>query len=129
MLASNITRLIPILSQTLISLCQLLAIFVITTGLVRSMVIFLRDLLLKPQSDSAFQQSRLAMGYSFSLGLSVLVGASILQTMYSNQWDDIARLISIIGVRTLLNYLLMRAINSSNSKPTESPQTIDESTI
>ncbi|MGK7931229.1 MAG: DUF1622 domain-containing protein [Microcystaceae cyanobacterium] len=119
MLGSNLTDLVTLLSQILIDLCQLLAIFVITTGLIRSLIIFLRDLLLKPQSNAAFQQSRLAMGYSFSLGLSILVGGSILKTMSSNQWDDIARLISIIGVRTVLNYFLMGAINSSNKNQSE----------
>jgi uncharacterized membrane protein len=55
------------------------------------------------------------MGYSFSLGLSFLIGATILKTMISSRWDDIARLAAIIAVRTLLNYLLLQAIDSSNN--------------
>lgn len=59
------------------------------------------------------------MGYSFSLGLSFLIGSTILKTMISSRWDDIARLTAIIAVHTLLNYLLLQAIDSSNhsSKP------------
>lgn len=53
------------------------------------------------------------MGYSFSLGLSFLVGASILKTMLSSQWEDITRLVIIIAVRTALNLLLERAIRNS----------------
>lgn len=54
------------------------------------------------------------MGYYFSLGLSVLIGATILKTMVSSHLDDIARLAAIIAVRTVLNYLLLQAIDSSN---------------
>lgn len=49
------------------------------------------------------------MGYSFSLGLSFWVGASILKTMISSEWDDIAQLVVTIGIRTALNFLLERA--------------------
>jgi uncharacterized membrane protein len=63
------------------------------------------------------------MGYSFSLGLSFLVGASILKTMISSRWDDIARLAAIIAVRTVLNYFLMQAINRSSQ--TETPASLE----
>ena len=51
----------------------------------------------------------------FSLGLSFLIGASILKTMMSSQWDDFARLSAIIGVRTVLNLLLERSIRQGKS--------------
>ncbi|MEB3357796.1 MAG: DUF1622 domain-containing protein [Synechococcales bacterium] len=113
------------LNGILTSICQLLAIFVIATGVIKALIIFLRDLLFKAQSAEAFQRSRLAMGYSFSLGLSFLVGASILKTMFSSRWDDIARLAAIIAVRTVLNYLLFQAPgqkSSAISQPTVTPQ-------
>lgn len=103
-------------NELLTSLCQLLALFVIFVGIMRALIIFLKDLLFKPQTTEAFQRSRLAMGYSFSLGLSFLVGASILKTMISSHWDDLARLILIIAVRTILNYLLTQTIASSDQK-------------
>ncbi len=102
------------LNGILISVCQLLALFVISVGILKALVIFLRDALFKPHTPTAFQRSRLEMGYSFSLGLSFLVGASILKTMISSGWDDIARLAVIIGVRTVLNLLLERAITHSD---------------
>lgn len=94
----------------LTSLCQLLAILVIGLGVTRALIIFVKDALFKPHTMEAFQRSRLVMGYSFSLGLSFLIGATILKTMISSQWDDIARLVAIIAVRTVLNYLLLQAI-------------------
>jgi uncharacterized membrane protein len=54
------------------------------------------------------------MGYSFSLALSFLIGATILKTMISSRWDDIARLAAIIAVRTVLNYLLLQAISKAS---------------
>jgi uncharacterized membrane protein len=104
------------LDSILISICQLLALFVISIGVVKALLIFLRNSFLQPKMATAttFQSSRLEMGYAFSLGLSFLVGASILKTMISSRWDDIARLVAIVVVRTVLNLLLERAISKSN---------------
>lgn len=113
LIGTNLSALVSILSGILISTCQLLAIFVISVGVIRGLGIFLRSSLFKPQTTADFQRSRLAMGYSFSLGLSFLVGGSILKTMLSSQWEDIARLVIIIAVRTALNLLLERAIRNS----------------
>lgn len=107
----------------LTSLCQLLAILVIGLGVTRALIIFVKDALFKPHTMEAFQRSRLVMGYSFSLGLSFLIGATILKTMISSQWDDIARLVAIIAVRTVLNYLLLQAIAKATPEvaPVNSP--------
>lgn len=110
---TEISSLVVLLNAILTSLCQLLAIFVIGIGVIKALYIFLKDGLFKPESSEAFQSSRLSMGYSFSLGLSFLIGATILKTMISSRWDDIARLATIIAVRTVLNYLLLRAINTA----------------
>ncbi|PZO36943.1 MAG: hypothetical protein DCF17_16565 [Shackletoniella antarctica] len=115
LLGTNLADLVRVLSGILISTCQLLAIFVISVGIIRALLIFLRSSLFQPQTTMAFQRSRLAMGYSFSLGLSFLVGASILKTMLSSQWEDITRLVIIIAVRTALNLLLERAISNSQA--------------
>ncbi|PZD72147.1 hypothetical protein C1752_03967 [Acaryochloris thomasi RCC1774] len=104
---------VVILNGILTSVCQLLALFVILTGVVKAFFIFLKNAFLQPHTQTAFQQSRLEMGYSFSLGLSFLIGATILKTMISSQWEDIGRLAIIIGVRTALNLLLERAIAKS----------------
>jgi len=113
-IGSELAALVRQSNGILTSVCQLLALFVIALGVSRGLLIFLRGSLFGTNSPETFQRSRLAMGYSFSLGLSFLVGASILKTMISTQWSDIARLAAIIAVRTLLNYLLLQAINRSN---------------
>lgn len=122
----DIIAVVRALNLILTSVCQLLALFVIAVGVLKAIVIFLRDLLFKAQSPEAFERSRLAMGYSFSLGLSFLVGASILKTMFSSRWDDIARLAAIIMVRTVLNYLLFQSPGRKVNLP-ETPLTPKES--
>ncbi|MDJ0731619.1 MAG: DUF1622 domain-containing protein [Crocosphaera sp.] len=126
-MSENLALIVSVGNELLTSLCQLLALFVIFVGIMRALIIFLKDLLFKPQTTEAFQRSRLAMGYSFSLGLSFLVGASILKTMISSRWDDLARLILIIAVRTILNYLLTQTIASSDEKGSLPLSNIDNS--
>jgi uncharacterized membrane protein len=118
LLRQDVEFIVQNLNGILISACQLLAIFVIFTGVSKALFSFLRYSLIKPQTAMAFQQSRLEMGYSFSLGLSFLIGASILKTMISSRWDDIARLAAIIMVRTILNLLLESAISQSKKENT-----------
>lgn len=110
-ISGQMAAFVTISTEILTSICQLLALFVISVGVFKALLIFLKDSLFKPHTPTAFQMSRLEMGYSFSLGLSYLVGATILKTILSSQWLDIARLGIIIGVRTILNLLLERAIS------------------
>jgi uncharacterized membrane protein len=110
-LAATIVKRLDVI---LISICQLLALFVIAVGISRAVLIYLKGLVTHMPAATAFQQSRLTMGYAFSLGLSFLVGATILKTMNSSQWEDIARLAAIITVRTIINYLLLQAISHTD---------------
>ncbi|AFZ31975.1 protein of unknown function DUF1622 [Gloeocapsa sp. PCC 7428] len=106
----DIETIVRILDQQVVSLIQLLALFVISIGIVKALLIFVQQALFQSHSGTAFQKSRLEMGYSFSLGLSFLVGASILKTIIAPTWDDIGKLGAIILIRTVLNYLLLQAI-------------------
>ncbi|RMF24300.1 MAG: DUF1622 domain-containing protein, partial [Cyanobacteria bacterium J083] len=45
-----------------------------------------------------------------------LIGASILKTTISPTWNDIGQLAAIIILRTMLNYLLLRAIEQGNAR-------------
>ncbi|MCC5898614.1 MAG: DUF1622 domain-containing protein [Phormidium sp. GEM2.Bin31] len=113
-LEAELSGVVISLNGILTGFCQLLALFVIAIGVSRALVIYLKDALFKPQTTEAFQRGRLVMGYSFSLALSFLIGATILKTMISSRWDDIARLAAIIAVRTVLNYLLLEAISKAS---------------
>ncbi|GAB4227145.1 MAG: hypothetical protein Kow00121_55700 [Elainellaceae cyanobacterium] len=124
----TIAAIVRQLNGVLIGICQLLALFVIFIGIIRALVIYLKGIVNHASAAEAFQKSRLTMGYAFSLGLSFLIGSTILKTMISSRWDDIARLAAIIAVRTVINYLLLQAISAGDrtvadmaSQPPESP--------
>ncbi|KST69562.1 DUF1622 domain-containing protein [Mastigocoleus testarum] len=97
-----------------INICQMLALFIISIGIIKGLVIYLRNAFSFSASAKVFQESRLQMGYSFSLGLSFLVGGSILRTTITPSWEDIGRLAAIIVIRTVLNYLLLQSIKKTD---------------
>jgi uncharacterized membrane protein len=103
-------------NEILTSFCHLLVLMVIAFGVVGALVTFLREFFSTKDTDRAFQKSRLMMGYSFSLGLSFLIGATILKTMVSSQWNDLVRLAIIILIRTTINLLLERATKGLSSE-------------
>ena len=101
---------VQFINSGVIGICQLLAIIVIFIGLIRAMIIFIKDALLGEETSKASHQSRLELGHSFSLGLGFLIGASILKTTLAPTWNDIGQLAAIIAIRTLLNYFLLMEI-------------------
>ena len=107
--------LVRTLNGWVVSLCQLLALFVIVTGIIKALIIYCKYVFSNSRSAIAFQGSRLELGYSFSLGLSFLVGGSILRTTIAPTWNDIGQLTAIIALRTVLNYLLLQAIDKSSN--------------
>ena len=106
-------HLVSTLNNWVVSLCQLLALFIIVTGIIKALIIYGRHLFTNLSSAIAFQGSRLELGYAFSLGLSFLVGGSILKTTITPTWNDLGQLAAIILLRTVLNYLLLMAIDKS----------------
>ena len=108
-------HLVNILNSWVVSLCQLLALFVIVTGIVKALIIYCQHIFTNLSSAIAFQGSRLELGYAFSLGLSFLVGGSILKTTVTPSWNDLGQLAAIIVLRTVLNYLLLQAIDKSGN--------------
>ena len=114
------------LNSWVVSLCQLLALFVIVTGIVKALIIYGRHIFTNSSSAIAFQGSRLELGYAFSLGLSFLVGGSILKTTIAPSWNDIGQLAAIILLRTVLNYLLLQAIDKSSNDSKGQSVSLDE---
>ncbi|MBE9168645.1 DUF1622 domain-containing protein [Pleurocapsales cyanobacterium LEGE 06147] len=96
--------LVKTLNGWVVSLCQLLALFVIVTGIIKALIIYCKYVFSDSRSALAFQASRLELGYSFSLGLSFLVGGRILRTTIAPTWNDLGKLAVIIAIRTVLNY-------------------------
>ena len=110
-----LTTLVRTLNGWVVSVCQLLALFVIVIGIIKALIIYCQYIFSNQRSAIAFQASRLELGYAFSLGLSFLVGGSILKTTITPSWNDLGQLAAIIALRTVLNYLLLQAIAKSSS--------------
>jgi uncharacterized membrane protein len=94
---------------------HLAAIIVIAIGIIKAFLIFIVDVFSQKESRKAIKESRLEIGHAFSLGLGFLIGASILKTTIAPTWNDIGQLASIIAIRTLLNYFLIRDINQMSN--------------
>ena len=123
------TYIVGTLNSWVVSLCQLLALFVIVTGIVKALIIYGRHIFTNSSSAIAFQGSRLELGYAFSLGLSFLVGGSILKTTITPSWNDLGQLAAIIVLRTVLNYLLLQAIDKSSNNSNSQGLPLDEQKI
>ena len=93
---------------------HLLAILVLAIGIVKAMILYLKDAVFGANAASAMRESRLELGHSFSLGLGFLIGGSILNTTLAPTWNDIGKLAAIIAIRTVLNYVLHREIGAAN---------------
>ena len=53
---------------------------------------------------------RLRLGQSLVMGLEFQVAADVLKTALAPTWNDVGLLAALIGLRTLLNYLLEREV-------------------
>jgi uncharacterized membrane protein len=58
---------------------------------------------------------RLALGQSMVMALEFQVAADILKTALTPSWNDIILLAALIGLRTLLNYLLEQELEHLSS--------------
>ena len=108
-------EIIFVLNRFIVSVCQILAMVVILTGISKALVIYIKDVLLSKKSLEAIQESRMEIGHAFSLGLAFLIGASILNTIIAPTWDDIGKLAAIIAIRTVLNYFLLKDLEKATN--------------
>lgn len=60
---------------------------------------------------------RLDLGLSLALALEFLLAADIVGTAVSPQWDAIAKLAAITGIRTFLNFFLHREVQELQEIP------------
>jgi uncharacterized membrane protein len=104
-------------NAVIVAVCQLLAMVVLSIGIIKALKIYLADVLTPGRSAAAVQASRMELGHSFSLALGFLIGASILKTTLAPTWNDIGHLATIIAIRTILNYFLLHDIAARSEFP------------
>lgn len=78
---------------------------VIALGVGRALAVYIPNLI-KKDYDEEMRALRIRLGQSMVMGLEFLVAADILKTSVSPTWNDILFLAALIGLRTLLNFLL-----------------------
>jgi uncharacterized membrane protein len=92
------------------------AVLVIILGAVQSLVIYIRRGLIKRSELITLMHSRFKLGLSLSLGLGFLVGADVIKTAISPTWTEIGQLASIVAIRIVLNFFLMRDMKMIEEK-------------
>jgi uncharacterized membrane protein len=86
---------------------EFIAILIIAVSLVLTLQKLIRR---QKRYQSAQQTIRLELGLSLALSLEFLLAADIVGTAVSPSWDAIAKLASITGIRTFLNFFLQREV-------------------
>ena len=87
----------------------LLAIYQCVAGLIRD------------RSSEGFTRVRLTLARYLALALEFQLGADILSTAVSPEWDQIGKLAAIAVIRTGLNYFLTQEMNAEKSGAKEPP--------
>lgn len=94
---------------------EFIAILIIAVALVRSTQKFVRH---QQRHDHMAQSSiRLELGLSLALSLEFLLAADIVGTAVSPDWEAIAKLAAITGIRTFLNFFLHREVQELQEMP------------
>ena len=78
---------------------------VIVLGVGRALMFYLVHSL-KRECSEAMRKLRIRLGQSLVMGLEFQVAADILKTSVSPTWNDVLFLTALIGLRTLLSFVL-----------------------
>ena len=94
--------------EYLVIIVEACGAIVIMMGAIRSIIQYIRSFF--GHIALSTRKIRFKLGQSMVMGLEFQVAADILKTALSPTWKDILLLASLIGLRTLLNYLLEREL-------------------
>lgn len=90
--------------RDLILLVEAYGALVVVLGVIRAIAEYLRTLF-RPESVH-LASLRVRLGQSMVVGLEFQVAADILKTGLSPTWNDVLLLAALIGLRSVLNYIL-----------------------
>ena len=97
----------------LVPLVEACGALVIVIEVLRTIVLYLISVFKnRPRQPISL---RIRLGQSMVMGLEFQVAADILKTALSPQWNDVLLLAALIGLRTLLNYLMEYEIEKLES--------------
>jgi uncharacterized membrane protein len=93
-----------------IPVVELAGALVILSGAARAFVRYVR--LWLRRNTRRVPLVRLQFGQSLVMGLEFQVAADILKTALAPSWSDLARLATVIAIRTVLNYVLEHELHT-----------------
>lgn len=103
------------IAQLAAIIAEILAFLFIIIGIIRAILIYVKKAF-GEKSETSITASRNELGHYLSLGLEFLIGADILKTAISPTWDDLGQLAAIVGIRTILNFFLLRELDEKSYK-------------
>ncbi len=95
---------------------EAMAVFFILVGIVQAVAIYVRGGLFRHRPHRALFTMRHELGHNLSLSLEFLIGADVMRTAISPNWQDIGQLAAIVGIRTLLNFFLHQELKESEGR-------------
>ena len=108
---------LKVLVGYLASGAEIAAGLVIGVGIIRSLVDYIRQVVVRSQSHlDASEIVRLKLGRILALGLEFTVASDILRTAVAPTRQDILNLGAIVLLRSLLNYFLEREIRQGEER-------------
>ncbi|MGA7938158.1 MAG: DUF1622 domain-containing protein [Kovacikia sp.] len=109
--ASGVTHTSENLLQEVALFLKIILEFIAIVIIAVSLLITLQKLIRRHNRYQLVQQAiRLELGLSLALSLEFLLAADIVGTAVSPSWDTIAKLASITGIRTFLNFFLQKEV-------------------
>lgn len=110
----------PVLTQVLgflVPVVEACGALVVVMGAARTIVRYVLNYFRRDSVD--VRTLRICLGQSMVMGLEFQVAADILKTALSPEWTDILFLAALIGLRTVLNFLLERELQILDSRRKE----------
>ncbi len=104
---------VKIIAHYVAILAEGIAVLYILAGVIGALWIYAKKTYFVKRDYITFVESRNHLGHSLSLSLEFLIGADILRTAISPTWQDIGMLAAIVGIRTVLNFFLMKELKES----------------
>jgi uncharacterized membrane protein len=92
----------------LVPLVEACGVLVIVIGVVRGLTRYVVGLF--KRAPGGVRRLRMRLAESMVMGIEFQVAADILKTTLSTKWNDLLQLAALIGLRTLLNYLMEREL-------------------
>jgi len=108
----------------LLRLVEAAAALVIFAG---ALIAFVRILVqLATRGRVAIAEVRLGLGRTVSLGLEFQIASDLLRTAVAPTFEEIGKLAAVAGIRTALNYFLLRELKEEHALPPEAEPKLTE---